>query len=293
MATGLAQWKEVLGEVDGARLSPIVYAWMNKPIRGKDAELPKTAEELLAEVRLVEEAGMSLGFFDDRALTEEQAAALATGAPPTQAVPDKFRRTPGQFNVLLRGFVDDDHYKEFLDMFRARGAVVKWYSGLLSPELLHQFDLYVELPVNVYTDAEAEAVVAFVKGGGCVFLMGGDYQNRCVEANVFLSTFDLTFTGGCGSPVFQKAADHPLTAGLARVHCLGGPGIEVKEPAVGLLKDGSTFGLACWEGEKGRIVVLCDEWPLASFGNDEENLHSPQYDHRRLAENLVAWLVKH
>lgn len=292
MKAGLEQWRKSLGADNSTKLIPIIYAWLRQKVGKEYVKFSKTGSQLIPELEAVESFGPNLAFFDDRGLTDEIIATLARGKPPTEKVPACLKRTPGKFNIMISGFINDDHYGVFLDLFREKGAVVKYYSGYYNRELLSNFDLLFELPVRVFTDDEAEALRAFVTDGGRVFFMGGDYQNKCRRANSFLKDVGLLFGDPCGSPVFEPTVKHPLIEGITKVHALGGTGIKVSPPGVPLLKSGDTVGLAVSLSGKGKVLLFCDEWAFASFGKKSENIFSEQYDHRKLAENIIRWLIE-
>jgi len=228
--------------------------------------------------------------------------------PPT-AFAERMKRTAGKINVLI----DQKHtcgywtllhyYKSLLEMIEQRGAVLKVVNqAKLSPELLENFDVYVVFPLaGGYSPEEAAALVQFVQRGGRALVFGGTGEVAKDNAvNSWLKEFGLSFRPVGGSDLWTEIVAHPLTEGVKSVHGLGCTYLDVKDPAKALISSKNGAAVAVFEG-KGRIVCIADEWPLmlARQGGrnkpatdmPEEGIASTKYDHKKLAENIAAWLA--
>jgi len=239
--------------------------------------------------------------FDDLKIWDGQVV-----TPDFQA---QMKRTAGKVNVLVDQVRGGGtvamlyHYKAMMEMFEKQGAVLKVINTTkLTPSLLDNFEVYVVLASASYTKDEQDALAQFIRQGGRALVMGG---GATANAAPWLKEFGMTFRAPKGSEVLDKVVDHPLTQGVKTIHGLGYTYLDAAAPAKALMsseKPGAGVGLAVYQN-KGRIVCIADEWPLGHWkgaggrGNPavdmpEEGFASSKYDHRRLAQNIVDWLLE-
>ena len=249
---------------------------------------PRTGRELLPEFRGL--GGLGLGgvaLFSAYYLNEDQIQALANMSYTYRLeVPDALRRAPGKLNVLFdnshcaTGYFDS-RCQDLLELFKKSAAVKTSDVFPLVPELLAHTNAVFTFPIKPLSYDEAQAIEAFVKGGGKVIVIGGDYQAAVTQNNFLLKRFGIEFgrdNGGQSTPLLK----HTLTEGVDAI-ATGGPTalLTVADPAKGLFGRDEKVTVAAYEG-KGKLLVVSDE---ALF----ERLD--QLSHRRFLENVLAWLA--
>ncbi|MFC1461610.1 DUF4350 domain-containing protein, partial [Verrucomicrobiota bacterium] len=260
-----------------------------------DHNFGKTAtysgHELLPEIKGMEDLDIGgYGLFTAYHLTEDQIRALGSMSYDYKMeLPEELKRTPGKKNILfdnahaLSGWFDSNCSKLF-GIFNAKGIAKPNNVFPLNEELLENVDVAVTFPIKPFSYDEAAALEKFIKRGGSLVVIGGDYQAQVLKNNFFLERFGIKFKKAKGmqaSPLLK----HPVTKEVNTVS-IGSPSgeLEVTAPAKSLMGKDDKVGVAIYEG-KGKIVVIADEGLLGDKGIDRP-------DHRRFFENLVDWIVK-
>jgi hypothetical protein len=228
-------------------------------------------------------------------------------------------------------------YKPFVDLIEPEGYVVTPNTAPFTTESLQGYDLLViasarsggaEVPLEergrpAFTDAEADAVREWVRGGGGLLLItdhypiGGAAQSL---ADRFGITMSNAFTEDPEhqrlSPVeivFTRKEDMipelPITRGVKKVITFGGQSLHGPMESIKILRlsptamdrlpdgrripaEGRSQALALPFGN-GRVVVLGE---AAMFTVQEDPAGTigftvPGYDNRQLALNVVRWLA--
>ncbi len=229
-------------------------------------------------------------------------------------------------------------YKPFVDLIDPEGYVVTPNTAPFTTESLAGYDLLViagaraggaEVPLEergrpAFTDAEANAVREWVRGGGGLLLItdhypiGGAVQSLgdrfgVTMSNAFtedpehqrLSPVEIVFTRK-----EEMIAEHPITRGVKKIVTFGGqslhgPPIEsinllkLSPTAMDRLPDGRRIpaegrsqALALPFGN-GRVVVLGEAAMLTSQESETGTIGFtvPGFDNRQFALNVVRWLT--
>lgn len=228
-------------------------------------------------------------------------------------------------------------YKPFVDLIDPEGYVVTPNTAPFTTESLAGYDLLViasaragggEVPLEergrpAFTDAEANAVREWVRGGGGLLLItdhypiGGAAQSLADRFGVTMSNaFTEDPEHQRSSPVEivftrkeEMIAEHPITRRVKKVVTFGGQSLHGPMESIKLLKlsptamdrlpdgrripaEGRSQALALPFGN-GRVVVLGE---AAMFTTQEGEAGTigftvPGYDNRQLALNVVRWLT--
>lgn len=229
-------------------------------------------------------------------------------------------------------------YKPFVDLIDPEGFVVTPSSAPFTTESLQGYDLLViagarsggaEVPLEergrpAFTDAEADAVREWVRGGGALLLItdhypiGGAAQTLAdrfgvTMSNAFtedpehqrLSPIEIVFTRK-----EEMIAEHPITRGVKKIVTFGGQSLHgplmdsvnllrLSPAAMDRLPDGRRIpaegrsqALALPFGN-GRVVVLGEAAMLTSQEGETGTIGFtvPGYDNRQFALNVVRWLA--
>jgi hypothetical protein len=229
-------------------------------------------------------------------------------------------------------------YKPFVDLIDPEGYVVTPNTAPFTTESLQGYDLLVianarsggaEVPLEergrpAFTNAEADAVREWVRGGGALLLItdhypiGGAAQTLAdrfgiTMSNAFtedsehqrLSPVEIVFTRK-----EELIAEHPITRGVKKIVTFGGqslhgPPVEsvnllrLSPTAMDRLPDGRRIpaegrsqALALPFGN-GRVVVLGEAAMLTTQEDQEGTIGFtvPGYDNRQFALNVVRWLT--
>lgn len=228
-------------------------------------------------------------------------------------------------------------YKPFVDLIEPVGYAVTPNTAPLTTEALQGYDLLViasarsggpEIPLEergkpAFTDAEADAVREWVRGGGALLLItdhypiGGAAQTLADRfgitlSNAFtedpehqrLSPMEIVFTRK-----EELIADHPITHRLKKIVTFGGESLHGPLESVNLLKlsatamdrmpdgkripaEGRSQALALPFGN-GRVVVL-GEAAMLTVQDDPSGTIGytvSGFDNRQFALNVVRWLT--
>ena len=148
-----------------------------------------------------------------------------------------------------------------------------------------------------YSDAEIEALRAWVVGGGGLMVLSGYTANDTEVTNVnrLLAPFGMSYgaqvvlnAGGSPSslPVTHWESSHPLASGVTRVgiatgHAVAGGTLVAWEPTSGSYDVGRAA-----EWGRGHLFVWADEW--ITYDSDWSNA---EYQDRRLWLNSFKWLA--
>lgn len=154
-----------------------------------------------------------------------------------------------------------------------------------------------------YSQSEIDAVVAWVKAGGALFLDGDWYAKEEFGA-LAEPNFGIFYAAGilqdptdndggeADSPVIHEFADHPIAEGLAQVVFFRGVSIaRLREGAVGVAfsdndsKPADAPVLATVVKGAGRVVAGTDGNAVNHWGVAQP------YDNLQLLKNIVAWLL--
>lgn len=229
-------------------------------------------------------------------------------------------------------------YKPFVGLIDPLGYVVTPNTAPLTTESLSGYDLLViagarsggaEVPLEergrpAFTDAEANAIQEWVRGGGALLLItdhypiGGAAQSLADRFGVTMSNaFTEDPEHQRNSPVEivftrkdELIAEHPITRGVKKIVTFGGQSLHGPPvESVNLLKlsptamdrlpdgrripaEGRSQALALPFGN-GRVVVLGEAAMLTSqeFEGGTMGFTVPGYDNRQLALNVVRWLT--
>ncbi len=229
-------------------------------------------------------------------------------------------------------------YKPFVDLIEPAGYVVTPNTAPFTTESLQGVDLLViagarsggaevaleERGKPAFTDAEADAVREWVRGGGALLLITDHYPIGGA-AQTLADRFGITMSNAFTedpehqrlSPmeiVFSRkeeliAADHPITRRLKKIVTFGGQSLHGPLESVNLLKlsasamdrmpdgkripaEGRSQALALPFGN-GRVVVL-GEAAMLTVQDDPAGTIGytvPGFDNRAFALNVVRWLT--
>lgn len=229
-------------------------------------------------------------------------------------------------------------YKPFVDLIDPEGYVVTPNTAPFTTESLQGYDLLVianarsggaELTVEergrpAFTDAEADAVREWVRGGGGLLLITDHYPIGGA-AQTLADRFGITMSNAfTEDPEHQRLspveivftrkddmlAEHPITHGVKKIVTFGGQSLHGPlVESVNLLKlsptamdrlpdgrripaEGRSQALALPFGN-GRVVAL-GEAAMLTVQEDETGTIGftvPGYDNRQFALNVVRWLT--
>ena len=262
--------------------------------------------------------------------------ACARQAPGTAGSPVRIRQVlfdEAHHNVHTAG----GRYKPFVDLIDPAGYVVTPNTAPFTTESLQGYDLLVianarsggaEVPIEergrpAFTDAEANAVREWVRGGGALLLITDHYPIGGA-AQTLADRFGVTMSNAFtedpehqrNSPVEivftrkeEMIAEHPITRGVKKIVTFGGQSLHGPTESVSLLRlsptamdrlpdgrripaEGRSQALALPFGN-GRVVVLGEAAMLTSqeFEGGTMGFTVPGYDNRQFALNVVRWLT--
>lgn len=228
-------------------------------------------------------------------------------------------------------------YKPFVDLIDPEGYVVTPNTAPFTTESLQGYDLLViasarsggaEVPLEergrpAFTDAEADAVREWVRGGGALLLITDHYPiggGAQTLADRFGITMSNAFTEDSEhqrlSPVEivftrkeEMIAEHPTTRGVKKIVTFGGQSLHGPMESVSLLRlsptamdrlpdgrripaEGRSQALALPFGN-GRVVVLAEAAMLTTQEDQAGTIGFTVsgYDNRQFALNVVRWLT--
>jgi hypothetical protein len=167
----------------------------------------------------------------------------------------------------------------------------------LTPELLAKYQVIVAQDVHsnhAYTDAEAQALFAWVKaGGGFMTLIG--YAETGEEANVnrLLAPFSMSYAdrevlparGNATIPITDWVA-HPIDQGVTAVGV--DQGCPVQGMGTVIARNGSYDMALAQEVLPGHVFMWGDEW----ITYDSEWQQRTDYQVELLWVNAIKWLTK-
>lgn len=152
-----------------------------------------------------------------------------------------------------------------------------------------------------YIDTNAiDAVVAWVRQGGVLVLMGNDQGNAEFEhMNQLAGRFGIRFNEDSRNRVtknqfevgtFEKFPHHPLFDGVRKIFIKELSTLQLQEPAHAVFSEGGDVIMAYSQVEKGSVFAVGDPW----FYNEYmDSRRLPEgYDNARAAENLFRWLLQ-
>lgn len=170
--------------------------------------------------------------------------------------------------------------------------------------------LYLRAPSAPFTDAEAAAIVAFVKGGGSLLLVLDEERRQSLEktrVNSFIAPFGMKLTGDTeylhNTGALAKAGE--INKADRQVPFSGGRAVEGGTPfAYQLDKKGAPghpFGAYTRLETGGRVVVLAEGMASLFLGDpkaerlsgDQKNI-TPYWgpDSAIFMEEVLAWLSR-
>jgi len=161
-------------------------------------------------------------------------------------------------------------------------------------------DTPLESPDPHYIEpADAAAIVAWVRAGGVLVLMGNDRGNaEFAHLNALAGTFGIRFNEDSrnrvagpnyGAGTFESFPDHPLFAGVRRIFMKEICTLGVREPASALFSEGGDVIMAFARYGRGAVFAVGDPWFYNEY-MDGRRLPAG-YDNPRAAQNLFCWLT--
>jgi len=167
----------------------------------------------------------------------------------------------------------------------------------LTPELLAKYQVIVAQDVHSnhdYTDAEAQALFAWVKAGGGFMTMIG-YSNLGEEVNVnrLLAPFSMSYADeevlpgrGNGTTPITDWVPHPIDQGVTAAGV--NRGCPVQGMGTVIARSGSYDVALAQEVLPGHVFMWGDEW----ITYDSEWQQHPDYQVELLWVNAIKWLTK-
>ncbi len=228
-------------------------------------------------------------------------------------------------------------YKPFVDLIDPEGYVVTPNTAPFTTESLQGYDLLViagarsagpEKPLEergrpAFTDAEADAVLEWVRGGGALLLITDRYPIGGA-AQTLADRFGITLSNAfTEDPEHQRLspveivftrkedmiAEHPITRGIRKIVTFGGQSLHGPMDSVNLLRLSPTAMHRMSDGRRipaedrsqalalsfgnGRVVVLGEAAMLTTQEDETGTIGFtvPGYDNRQFALNVVRWLT--
>ena len=191
------------------------------------------------------------------------------------------------------------------------GLEIQTSPGPIAPAALEGARiLYIRAPSAEFTDAEAAAIVAFVKGGGSLLVVLDEERRQSLEktrVNSFISPFGLKLTPDTeylhNNGAVAKAGE--INKADRQVPFSGGRAVEGGTPfAYQLDKDGKPwhpFAAYTRLGNGGRIIVLGEGMASLFLGDpaavrlsgDQKNI-TPYWgtDSAIFMEEVLTWLAR-
>jgi len=148
-------------------------------------------------------------------------------------------------------------------------------------------------------DRAADAVEAWVRGGGVLVLMANDSGNAELEHfNMLSGRFGVRFNANSRNRVkgtayemgtFDSFPSHPLFDGVGKIFLKEVSTLTLREPARPLLADRGDVIMAFAVVGEGFVFAVGDPWLY------NEYMHSRRlpegYDNQRAGENLFRWML--
>jgi unsaturated rhamnogalacturonyl hydrolase len=135
------------------------------------------------------------------------------------------------------------------------------------------------------SDAEADAVDAWVESGGLLMLMANDAGNcEFMHLNVLAGKFGIHFNEDLvPGPRFAPLPAHPFFTGCTAIFMRDVSSLTLSAPAEPVLSlDGKTLIATARKG-KGAVIALGDPWVYDEHIDDENNKTS--------INNVMKWLM--
>jgi hypothetical protein len=215
-------------------------------------------------------------------------------------------------------------YRDFAEALVQAGLHVAGTRHVLTPTVLSEFSVLVLPEPNTnFTDDERAAIVDFVARGGGVFCIGdhagadrdhdgwdavsifnGHKQGQCTPENDWLARhfgYRFRYDWLTQDPITDVRPDPAVGDDVKTVGTWGGTGLEIVDPervrGVIFLSDGAPYVVVGMYPGGGRMAALGDSSPFDDGDcgpGCRKKLHDnwDQYDHAKLAVNLVRWLAK-
>jgi len=190
------------------------------------------------------------------------------------------RLDPGEDNNA-NGELDEGYCQSF-DEFAMMLPLEESDFDLVQPVI------FTGLPWPVWT-VDGSTVQDYIWSGGTVLLMPGvPFSNTdAAQLNAWLAPMGIQIVPNVGYSLgITDFVDHPLTEGVGYVEVNNSSALTVTGNATALAwldrEQGHAALAAAFYGA-GRIVVFADEEAFT-------NTRIGYYDHRRLAQNMFAWL---
>ncbi|HOT97350.1 MAG TPA: choice-of-anchor D domain-containing protein [bacterium] len=182
-------------------------------------------------------------------------------------------------------------YSMICDSLHGRGYSVVTTTNIASADLNAYKILVISLGSaweGSYTEAERDKVVAFVRNGGGLLLMG-DNPLHCPNGNLrrIAEAFGVTL-GVSWQDEYSITgfSDHYLCGGLTRLHWQAWGDLGVTDPARAVIFGRyNHLAVAVAEAGAGRVVVAGD----VNFCDNDYHLN---YDNKLLTYNIFDWLAQ-
>lgn len=152
---------------------------------------------------------------------------------------------------------------------------------------------------NYIEEKDAQAVLAWVKQGGVLLLLGNDAQNTDLEhLNLLSSKFGITFKGNIILHVINdehfsegglNTEGNPLFPTAKNIFIKDAAPIQLEKSAQALLadKNGATV-IATTKYGKGTVLAVGDPW----LYNEYTNGRLPAvYENDKAARDIAKWLI--
>jgi unsaturated rhamnogalacturonyl hydrolase len=195
------------------------------------------------------------------------------------------------------------------DMFRSYGVKTASLETAPDPKSLKAADIYVIVDPdteketakpNFIGSKDIDVIKNWVKAGGVLVLFGNDVGNaEFKHFNELAATFGIQFTEDSRNRVegnlFEQGAvmvpaAHSIFKTAGKLYIKELSSLQVKAPAVTVLKKDDVNVMAVAKYGKGTVFMLGDPWLYNEYV-DGRKLPA-DFDNYKAATDLVQWLIK-
>jgi len=196
--------------------------------------------------------------------------------------------------------VDQTGYSKLGELVRGLGAKTVSIRGPASQKALADVDIYIIVDPDTpretkephyILDQEIEAIVAWVKRGGVLVLLGNNKdQVEFEHFNKLAGRFGVTFNEDTRKNSMDRKKllmhsfpDHPLFKNVKGLYIRGMSTLTVRQPAKEIYNFQGDGIMAVCRAGKGSVFALGDPWCYNEYIDREDN--------RQCVTNLFEWLI--